>query len=225
MLAAAAALLALAPAAYVRTRCAALVVSSVVVLAAAIGIGPAYACVLFLCVAWVAIAARLAASRGRAGSLVVLLGPVAIAWVFSKSVSAFQPGWLQFAGFSYFFIKAWTLLKDLQDGRVERPDPWEVAAYFLYFPTFVSGPMHLYAEFRETLRNPSFPGREGFVDVVLRVLLGFVKIKVIGPLLAPISLVAVSEGGTLSFTTLAVGSFAYSVVIWANFSGYTDLAV
>jgi D-alanyl-lipoteichoic acid acyltransferase DltB (MBOAT superfamily) len=225
-LGATAAVFGLMPPAWVRARSAALISTSILVLALVVGIDPWFGLMLLIAVAWVTLAARLAAAfRGRRGLLLYLLGPVAIVWIAGKEASAYHFAWFQFIGFSFFFIKAWTFLKDVQDRRIERPDSLVVASYFLHFPTFVSGPMHLFGEFDRSLRAPDFPDFEGFTDVVFRLLLGFAKVKVLAPLFVPISLDALVASGPLSVTTLAVGSLAYSVVILANFSGYTDLAV
>lgn len=189
-------------------------------------VDPRFGVLLLISVAWIAFSVKIAAaSRGRRMWVLYLLGPVAIFWILSKVASASHAAWFQFLGFSYFLIKAWTLLKDVRDRRIEKPDPFLVVAYFLYFPTFISGPMHLFGEFERTVRAPEFPDLDGLVDVVFRVLLGLVKVKVLAPLLLPISLESLASFGTLSLTTLSVGCVAYSIVIWANFSGYTDMAV
>jgi len=52
-----------------------------------------------------------------------------------------------------------------------------------------------------------------------------VKIKLLAALFTPLSLEAVKAAGALTMRGLVVGSFAYSIVIWADFSGYSDLAV
>ena len=226
LLAATAAIFSLSSAAAVRTRSAALIGTSLLALALVAGIDPWFGVVLLVSVAWITLSVRIAAaSRRHPVWVLYLLGPVAIVWILSKVSSASHVAWFQFIGYSYFFIKAGTLLKDVQDRRIENPDPFIVVAYFLHFPTFISGPMHLFGEFDRTLRAPEFPDLEGLVDAVFRVLLGLVKVKVLTPLLLPISLEALASSGTLSLATLGVGCIAYSIVIWANFSGYTDLAV
>ena len=225
-LAATGAVFCLSPPAWVRARSAALTATSLLVLAFVVGVDPWFGIVLLISVAWVALAVRIAAVfHGRRGMLLYLFGPVAIVWILSKEAPVFHVASIQFVGFSYFFIKAGTLLKDVQDRRIERPDPFAVVSYFLHFPTFVSGPMHLFGEFDRSLRAPEFPDLKGFIDVCFRILLGLVKVKILAPLFLPISLESIAATGPLSVTTLAVGSLAYSVVIWANFSGYTDLAV
>jgi alginate O-acetyltransferase complex protein AlgI len=166
-------------------------------------------------------------SRPYLASFLVFL-PVLVPWVMGKQSAAlnWRPlDFLYFVGFSFFLIKAWTLIKDCHDRRVARPDLFVVLAYFLFFPAYVAGPMHLYGEFDATLREPSPLDGEALVDVVFRILLGFVKIKLLAALFTPVSLAAVKESGALTLRGLFVGSFAYSVVIWADFSGYSDLAI
>jgi D-alanyl-lipoteichoic acid acyltransferase DltB (MBOAT superfamily) len=87
----------------------------------------------------------------------LVFAPLLILWVLGKQSVAlgFQPlQILYFVGFSYFLVKAWTLIKDVHDRVLPRPDPWVLGAYFLFFPTYVSGPMHTIGEFEKTLRAP-----------------------------------------------------------------------
>jgi alginate O-acetyltransferase complex protein AlgI len=85
--------------------------------------------------------------------------------------------------------------------------------------------MHLYGEFEHSLREPARLDGESLVDVLFRILLGFVKIKLVAALFTPLSLEAVKASGALTLRGLLAGSFAYSIVIWADFSGYSDLAI
>lgn len=225
LLAVAAAVFALCADSRVRLRCAALIAGSLGALVLVVGIDPRYGALLLVSIGWVVVSARAAAgSSVRQRWALHLFGPVAIVWIASKISTAAHAGPFLFVGFSYFFIKAGTLLKDVQDGRINDPDAFVVAAYFLHFPTFVSGPMHLFGEFDRAVRLPRFPDLEGAIDVTFRVLLGFVKLVVVSPLFLPMSLAGLGPG-PLSMSALAVGSLAYSVVIWANFSGYSDLAI
>jgi len=224
LLAATAAASWLLPAEQVRARAAALVLAGALALALVFDVDSRYAMLLAACVAWTAAVAHAASGERRKWAL-FLLGPVAVVWIAGKFAAAHESAWFEFLGLSYVFIKAFTLLKDVRDGRIERPDPLVVAAYFLHFPTFLSGPMHFYGEFARTLREPEIPNGEDTIDIVLRILLGFVKVNVLSPLFVPFSLQAMTADAPIPIASLAAGAAAYSVVIWANFSGYTDLAV
>jgi D-alanyl-lipoteichoic acid acyltransferase DltB (MBOAT superfamily) len=85
--------------------------------------------------------------------------------------------------------------------------------------------MHYFGEFDRTIRQRSALTGEKVVDIVFRILLGLVKIKLVAALFTPISLESVKSSGRLGLRSLVIGSFAYSIVIWADFSGYSDLAI
>ena len=215
----------------VRTRAAALAFAGVFALLFVVGLSPALVLYLVAASLWIFYGLRLTRRVGEArpylASFLVFL-PVLVPWVLGKQSAAH--GWkpldfLYFVGFSFYLIKAWTLIKDYHDGRVERLDLFVVLAYFLFFPAYIAGPMHFYGEFDSTLREPAALDGEALVDVVFRILLGFVKIKLLAALFTPVSLEAVKASGALTLRTLVAGSFAYSVVIWADFSGYSDLAI
>ena len=215
----------------VRARAASLAVIGVVALLSVVGLNPLLVLYLVAASLWIFYALKLTKRLGEArpylASFLVFL-PVLMPWVLGKQSAAndWKPlDFLYFVGFSFFLIKAWTLIKDCHDGRVERPDLFVVLAYLLFFPTYVAGPMHLYGEFDATLREPSRLDGEAAVDVIFRVLLGFVKIKLVVALFTPLSLDALKSSGALTLRGLIAGSFAYSVVIWADFSGYSDLAI
>jgi alginate O-acetyltransferase complex protein AlgI len=215
----------------VRARAASLATAGVVALLFVVGLKPVLVLYLVAASLWIFYGLnwtrRLGESRPYLASFLVFL-PVLVPWVLGKQSAA--GGWkpldfLYFVGFSFFLIKAWTLIKDFHDRRIEHLDVFVVLAYFLFFPAYVAGPMHLYGEFEHSLREPSPLDGESLVDVVFRILLGFVKLKLVAALFTPVSLEAVKDSGVLTLRGLFVGSFAYSVVIWANFSGYSDLAI
>jgi alginate O-acetyltransferase complex protein AlgI len=214
-----------------RIRAAVLVVASVIALVFVVKLNPAWVLFLVATSVWIVVGLRwtkpLAERRSYLASFLVFL-PILIPWALGKQAVALD--WpplsvLYFVGFSFYLIKAWTLIRDYHDGRIEHVDPFVALAYFLFFPAYVAGPMHFYSEFEGSVRRPLGLDGEALVDVVFRVLLGFVKIKLIAGLFLPVSLEAVRESGVVSVRRLGIGSFAYSVVIWADFSGYSDLAI
>jgi alginate O-acetyltransferase complex protein AlgI len=214
----------------VRARAASLAAAGVVALLFVVRLNPLLVLYLVSASLWVfygiKLTRRLGESRPYLASFVVFL-PVVVPWAFGKQSAAqsWPLDFLYFVGFSFYLIKAWTLIKDCHDRRVERPDLFVVLAYFLFFPAYIAGPMHLYGEFEATLREPARMDGEAVVDVVFRILLGFVKIKLVAALFTPLSLEALKASGALTLRGIVSGSFAYSLVIWADFSGYSDLAI
>lgn len=186
---------------------------------------------LFVSIAWIQLGLSRVAEGAHERPFAIglaIFAPVLLLWVLGKQSVAAESasfGWLYFAGFSFFLVKAWTLIKDRLDGRVDAVPPATTLAYFLHLPTYLSGPMHYYGEFRETLREPEPPDAEGWVDVALRFTWGLVKVQVLAPLLTMQSLTELQQGGSLEVAEVAVGCLAYSFVLYFDFSGYSDMAI
>jgi D-alanyl-lipoteichoic acid acyltransferase DltB (MBOAT superfamily) len=214
-----------------RVRATVIAALSVVALAFVVGLQAGLVLYLVAASLWIYLGLtwtrRLGERRPYLASFLVFL-PVVVPWVLGKQSAA--QGWkplafLYFVGFSFFLLKSWTLIKDYHDRRVARLDPFVVLAYLVFFPAYIAGPMHYYNEFDASLRTPARLDGEALVDVLFRVLLGFVKVKLLAALFTPVSLEAVKASGALTPRAVILGSFAYSVVIWADFSGYSDLAI
>jgi D-alanyl-lipoteichoic acid acyltransferase DltB (MBOAT superfamily) len=168
-----------------------------------------------------------AATRPRTGALIVFL-PVLSLWIFGKhgeAASAEPLKVLAFVGFSYVLIKFYTLLRDLADGRVSDASSPMVAAYILSPPTFVSVPMHYVHEFDKTMREPEKLDFGAVVDAMFRIALGFLKIKFLAPILAPISLLQLVQAPEVGVTDLGIAALVYSLVLWLDFSGFVDIAI
>lgn len=182
-------------------------------------------------IGWMWVSLRALLAKGRTGSFasaLVGIAPVVAVWVLGKLlVTAAAGGFATFVfiGISYALVKAYTLTKDVLDKRIPLPAPVDMAAYFLFFPTFVAGPMHTYGEFHSaTLNRPKYDASDA-VNIVFRFLLGLAKVQVIVPILRPLSLVAVARGGDATPMELLLASFVFSFVLLFDFSGYSDMAI
>ena len=179
--------------------------------------------------AWLLVCVHLAAPGGsRARVALVAVGPLLVLWMAGKHAwpaPVSRLSVLAVAGASYLLVKAWTLAKDRGDGRVPEFDIWTGAAYLLYLPAYLSGPMPYYGEFARRVRQPeAWDGRVG-VDTVFRFLVGLAKVFVVAPLLTPMSLIGLAGLPFPGAAQLVLGALVYSVVLYCDFSGYSDLAV
>lgn len=164
--------------------------------------------------------------RGPTFSAAVVVAPIFIAWMLGKHMSGSATQQIFFfAGTSYFLVKAWTLAKDRADGRIGNYDPLSAIAYFLHLPTYLSGPMHYYAEFEAGLRRTYSLSAASLLDIALRLLWGLTKVAVLSPLFQPMSLLALREVSDPSIAQLALGAVAFSAVLYLDFSGYSDMAI
>jgi len=157
---------------------------------------------------------------------VLMIAPLVAIWTAGK-IGVANNHWLSllfFVGSSFLLVKAFSLIKDRLEGKAVAFDPVVGAAYFLFFPTFLSGPMHTYDEFRKTMDAPEQPRGE-VVPIVFRFVWGLFKVSVLATALDPLSLTALTDVPTLPVTDLLFGSVVYSGVLYFNFSGYTDMVI
>jgi alginate O-acetyltransferase complex protein AlgI len=214
------------PAAAVRLRAALLAAGGLAGLVLVLGLGWQ---VLFLtaAVVWLAAVPVTPGNDRPVRRSMLVASPVLLVWMAGKQgIAAEWPiALLYFAGLSYFVVKAWTLTYDRHSGRIQRPDPLVCSAYFLHLPTYLSGPMHYYGEFETALRAPQRLTAAAAVDVVFRLLLGLFKVRVLGPLVAPASLTALSATADATTAELVARAFGFSLLIYFDFSGYSDMAI
>ena len=175
---------------------------------------------------WILLGLRLtrglASRRPGAAALAVFL-PLLLFWALARQ-ALLPAGLLAFAGSAYVLVKAWTFLKDAQDGRLPGRRPEILAAYLLHLPTFPMGPMHLYGEFEAALKSPRRPGAAEGVDLAYRLLWGLVKVRLLAPLLRPFSLLAFGSLAEVPLASLPLACAAYSLVLYLDFSGFSDVA-
>lgn len=231
LLAATAAAWALLPADGVRARALVLAIASPLALVLWLGLPLEVLGALAGGVLWIYVGlgiTRGLASRSSMGASLVVLVPLLAWWVIGKQAIAMgeQPiEILYFIGLSYFLVKAWTLIRDVHEGVLARPDPIVLVGYFTFFPTYISGPMHQIREFQGALEQPLALDGEAAVSAVFRMLVGLLKIQLVAAVFHPMSLTALADVDHVTLSQLVRGAFAYSIVIWADFSGYSDLAI
>ncbi len=157
------------------------------------------------------------------------LSPIAIYWIVGKhdlgAISTYN--WLTFIGTSFVLVKCWTLFKDCADGRVGALELEMVCSYLTFFPCFVMGPMHTYNEFRAALGGTCELSTREAINLYFRIAIGLAKIYIIAPLLSPMSLLAVPglQFSWVDLPEIVFGAFVYSIVIFCDFSGFSDLAI
>jgi alginate O-acetyltransferase complex protein AlgI len=126
---------------------------------------------------------------------------------------------------SFFTFEFLHVLADAYAGNVEALDPLDFAAFALFFPTLVAGPIKRYQSFVPQLRALAPPTRAAAGAALLRITSGIVKKSVIadsmdaftGPLSAP--------GFPYGRLDAIVAVLAYAVKIYADFSAYSDIAI
>ncbi len=127
-------------------------------------------------------------------------------------------------GLSFYTFHAISFLVDLYRGQADPPENfWSFAAFIALFPHLVAGPVlkyHLLAEqFRQ--REHSFAR---FSQGAQRFMAGFCKKVLIADMTAPLAVAAYDVPHPL-LADAWIGTLAYSVQLFFDFSGYTDMAI
>jgi len=129
-------------------------------------------------------------------------------------------------GISFFTFQAMSYVIDVYRGRLAPASPIDFAVYLAFFPQLVAGPIVRATEFLPQLRPPRDPrrveGARGFTLIAS----GLFKKVVVANLLATTIVDPVyASPASHSALEIIVATYGYAVQIYADFSGYTDMAI
>jgi len=150
----------------------------------------------------------------------MLLG--AVAEFRGKETRGFGFAWL---GISYVVFRLMHTILDRMAGRLPAVTLGEYVNYVIFFPAFVAGPIDRVERFVRDLRQPVELDSEGWVNAGTRLFVGLFKKFVIAEPLAWITLSDALARDVQSTWYLWLTLYAYSLRIYFDFSGYTDIAI
>ena len=132
-------------------------------------------------------------------------------------------------GISFFTFHGISYVVDIHRGRAEpMRKPTDYVQYMAFFPQLIAGPIVRYHEINDQIRTPP-PRSERLGDIAdgfPRFALGLCKKVLIADQVGPIADAAFAAGdGGLNSTTAWLGVLAYTVQIYFDFSGYSDMAI
>ncbi|NQS75445.1 MAG: MBOAT family protein [Peptococcaceae bacterium] len=127
-------------------------------------------------------------------------------------------------GLSFFVFEFVHYLAEVYKGSVPRGSLCEYAAFGMFFPTLVAGPIKRFQPFLEQIRHPVPFRLEYLSEGLYRILLGLGKKMIIAdsmiyftdPLANPLN-----AGGADYW----VAMYAFAIKIYFDFSGYSDIAI
>ena len=129
-------------------------------------------------------------------------------------------------GISFFIFQAISYVVDISRNKIEPVrNFFDFGFYLSFFPQLVAGPIVRAKEFIPQLRKPFFLGRTQFGFAVFWILNGLAKKLILSDYLAVNFCDRVFENPLLytGFENLTA-LFGYSLQVYADFSGYTDIA-
>ncbi|MGH9050564.1 MAG: MBOAT family O-acyltransferase [Acidimicrobiia bacterium] len=129
-------------------------------------------------------------------------------------------------GISFFTFQALSYVMDIYRRTFEPVSLLDFAVYESFFPHVVAGPIVRAAEFLPQLKERHDPRRVDASKAFFLIFIGLFKKVVIANFLAT-EIVDTVFGAPNQASSLEVlvGVYAYAVQIYADFSGYTDMAI
>jgi alginate O-acetyltransferase complex protein AlgI len=138
----------------------------------------------------------------------------------TRTISEFS--WL---GFSYVAFRLLHTVIDRRTGRLQSVPLAEYVNYVIFFPAFVAGPIDRIERFVKNFEQPLPLDQNGWMEAGARLFQGLFKKFVIADALAWIALNEIFALGVKSTGWMWFVLYAYSLQIYFDFSGYTDIAI
>lgn len=132
---------------------------------------------------------------------------------------------LSWLGFSYVSFRLLHTILDRQAGRLPSVPLAEYINYVIFFPAFTAGPIDRLERFLRDLNEPLSLHHEDWIEIGKRFFAGLLKKFVIADALAWIALNDVFAQQINSSVWMWILLYCYSLRIYLDFSGYTDIAI
>ncbi len=128
-------------------------------------------------------------------------------------------------GISFFTFQANSYVFDIAQGDAGlMRNPLDFALYVSLFPQLIAGPIVRYQEIDQQIRRRAF-GVESVCVGMTRFSYGLCKKVLVADSVAPLADAAFAPGAQPSGAEAWVGILAYTVQIYFDFSGYSDMAL
>lgn len=129
-------------------------------------------------------------------------------------------------GISFFTFRTISYLLDVDKGKIKASKDWIVFFnYVAFFPSVLSGPIDKARSFIPQLETKRKFDYSNAVDGLRQILWGLFKKVVIANNCSVITNEVFEHYQTLPASSLLLAAFLYTVQIYADFSGYSDMAV
>lgn len=129
-------------------------------------------------------------------------------------------------GISFFTFQALSYTIDVYRGKIEnKASPLDFALFVAFFPTILSGPIEKARNLLPQIKRYFLPTGEDILQGTCIFIWGLFKKMVIADRLGEYVDWAYAIHGSASGMTLTVAAIFYSIQIYCDFSGYSDMAL
>ncbi|MBC7430411.1 MAG: hypothetical protein H7336_17485 [Bacteriovorax sp.] len=135
---------------------------------------------------------------------------------------------IAFIGLSFVTFRLISLFVDLKRKAIKREITFiDYYNYITFFPSYLSGPLDKYGHFVSETEKENEPDIKELLENIYRIVLGTFKKIVIADFLANLSIDSMYTPDVLllPFYKVMISMYIYSMVLYFDFSGYSDVAV
>jgi D-alanyl-lipoteichoic acid acyltransferase DltB (MBOAT superfamily) len=129
-------------------------------------------------------------------------------------------------GISFFTFRTISYLLDIDKGKIQSTKDWIVFFnYVSFFPALLAGPIDKAKSFVPQLEKERTFDYNSASDGLRQILWGLFKKVVIADNCATVTNIIFDNYQSLPASSLLLGGFLYTIQIYADFSGYSDMAI
>lgn len=129
-------------------------------------------------------------------------------------------------GLSFYTFRNLSYLIDIEKEKIAACEDWIVYfSYVAFFPSLISGPIDRYLQLRNQFENIRVFEYHEAVDGLRQILWGAFKKTVVADNCTQITDQIFLNYTTLPASSLLLGIFYFSIQLYADFSGYSDMAI
>lgn len=126
---------------------------------------------------------------------------------------------------SFFTFEFVHVLVDIYLEKIVELPLLEFAAFTMFFPTLVAGPIKRFQSFAPQVREIVMPPRAEFMLNVYRIVIGLAKKTIIADSMTVFIQPIISPNDAFGRLDYWAAFFAYAAKIYFDFSGYSDIAI
>ena len=131
---------------------------------------------------------------------------------------------LALVGFSYFVLRAISILRINALMKTADSTPWVMLSYVLFPPTITSGPIQKYQDFRNQVNNPKALTLPVFWTAVYRITRGYFR-KAFIALVLSAATQSLLGAATLTWWSSILTIATLYLYFYYDFAGYSDIAI
>jgi len=128
-------------------------------------------------------------------------------------------------GISFYTFQSISFLVDIYKSKIKLPKYQDYLLYMTFFPHLVAGPIVRAADFLPQLKKKLVVRKKEIKEATFLIIKGFIKKAIIADYVAQYSDIVFSDPTSFSATESIFAILAYTLQIFCDFSGYTDMAI